>query len=342
MLRYSMLILIAAGCHEVAQSTPKVTKPDPPPGDDPSPYTTPSDSADSGSYCFTAIASASPADGDLGAYYRTTVHVELLDGDPTATLRVLASDGSEVPGSLTSDGLHLTWLWAEPLMPLTQYTVELTTQACGAESISWTTSNVGMEVFADLTGDTYALDIANGIWISPVGVSGLFVALLKHYRLLLQVVDVSDPETIDLRLAAALGGEQNLCAPTVDFFDIDYGNPYFELPSMPIELQTSTFQLSLTGFVLSGAFAPDGSRIQGAVLAGLLDTRNLGEALALGTEPDAVCQFVAALGVSCTPCIDGELYCLDLQVENVDAPLSAVPLEVITTDDVSANPDCAP
>ena len=104
----------------------------------------------------------------------------------------------------------------------------------------------------------------------------------------------------------------------------------------------SGFSLDIDEATMSGAFDTDGSRIQGGVLAGVVDSRPLGASLGFGTSPDAVCKLIYTFGVVCKACADGTGdYCVDVYIDDLDAPelpdVSVVPL---TDKDVAADPDC--
>lgn len=288
--------------------------------------------------CTVSIGSSTPADGDDAVYYRAPVRVVLSEPDPTAVVTVTRADGVAVVGTSTVEDTTVTWI-GEPLEPLSDYTVDVV-YTCGTDQLGFTTSEVGVPVSADLTSRVYALDLAAGLWTEPPGVGPVFAAVFAPYRLRMGVTDMSDPLTLGLIAALSEDGDQYPCAPSLDLVGGVWADPYLEVSSPRVALETATFGLVIDTFSLGAAFAPDGSRIEGAVLAGVVDTRALGAQLGLGDSPFAVCQVAATLGAYCSACADGELVCLDLRVEDVDGPQVAESVEVITADDVAANPLC--
>jgi hypothetical protein len=285
-----------------------------------------------------SLVSSTPADGDDQVYYRAPVRVVLSDPDPTAVVTVMDADGVAVAGTSTVEDATVTWI-GEPLEPLSDYTVDVV-YACGTERVGFATSEVGLPVSVDLSARVYELDLAAGLWTEPPGVGPVFAAVFEPYRLRVEVTDTSDPLDLDLIGALSEGGAQYPCAPSLDLGGV-WTDPYLEVSAPRVEIETATFGLVVDTFSLGASFAPDGSRIEGAVLAGVVDTRALGAQLGLGDSPFAVCQVAASLGAYCSACADGELVCLDLRVEDVDGPQVAESVEVVTVDDVAANPLCS-
>lgn len=332
------LALAMWGCNRPVDSTK--SSDNGPDGSNPPPTDGPVIPNDSGTECLRQVVEVSPQDRENGVYYRTPVRVLLSSTDPTATVQVFDDAGVEVPGELVIDDVRLLWSWTDqPFQPLTHYTVRVTHQ-CAVEEVSWTTSEVGAPLLTDVTNNTYALDVANGLWLQPIGANGLFSTMLRRYRLVVRVNDMTDPSSLDVLAGVSLNDAQNPCAPTVELWDMPFTDPYFALSSTTIALVTDSFSLNLENFQLNGAFAPNGQYIQGAVVAGILDTRSLGPALGLADTPQAVCQLVGTLNIACVACADGDPYCLDMLVEAVDAPLAPFDLQPVLEEDIGA--DCLP
>ena len=76
------------------------------------------------------------------------------------------------------------------------------------------------------------------------------------------------------------------------------------------------------------------------LLDATLDTRPLVDFLAPGGPPSAVCDLVAAFGIACDPCADGEPTCLPIRIEDAPGALAADALGVVTRADVDADPAC--
>ena len=71
---------------------------------------------------------------------------------------------------------------------------------------------------------------------------------------------------------------------------------------------------------LEGTFSPDGSGMGGAWISGLVDTRNLGTLMGIGTGDDAICNYLnESFEAPCEDCGDGEVYCLYIKAFFDDA-----------------------
>lgn len=334
-VRPSLLaIAIFAAC---TGDDPAATKPtagtpdeDEPPGVDP---TTEPD-------CDNPWVRSSPEDGEGGVFYRSGVEVELTTADPTAALRVEDERGAVVPGESAVDGAVVTWTGG-PLAASTDYRAVLT-HACGTDLLAFGTSSVGDPVAADLVGQTWALNFAQGTWVEPATAGPAIAVLLEPFRILLTVTGPPEGEVVPLMAGIGYAGDQQWCAPTVDLADSAWADPYFEIATPVLELATHEFSVKITDFATSGAFSADGERIEGATLVGLADTRGLGQELGLGDEPEAVCNLLEGVNVTCLPCADGVETCLDVDIRDISGVLSPVPLEPVTAEDVLANPNCSP
>ena len=304
-----------------------------------SPITTtkrPSVDTDTYKTCFTEVQEVFPADGATGVYYRDPVRVELSREDANATLRVLEDGAYEVPGVTTVEGMNLAWA-GPPLSPETVYFVEVT-HNCGRETSSFTTSEIGYHVSADLAGSTYAFDAAGAQWVLPVGVDILFGLVFQDYRLLLEVQSEAADEIQFLGGVGFVGVPtlvQDQCVPTFDLSG-DWEDPYFVLEVAEMSLAGADFDFLVTDATVTGSFASDGSRIAGGTLTGNVDTRNLAEAFGLPPGPNAVCDLLLPFGAICTPCAsDGVPYCLDMQIRSAEALL--VPqLALVEIDEAAA------
>ena len=99
--------------------------------------------------------------------------------------------------------------------------------------------------------------------------------------------------------------------------------PYFASDLTDIELDYDGVPIPIYGFSLYGTFAPDGTSIGFAGASGLGDSRHMGPLIGAGSDPSAICDTAASLGVSCEDCPDGNPYCLEIELEFEPAPLVA-------------------
>ncbi|MEZ4240295.1 MAG: hypothetical protein R3F59_29900 [Myxococcota bacterium] len=302
--------------------------------------TNPGDDDDDDSACTNSATAVFPTQGDADVYYRTKVRFALDTEDATAAIAVTDNAGTEVPGSSTVTGKEVLWTGSAPLSPSTEYTATASYE-CGNSAITFTTSTTGSPTEVDVTGSTFALDVANGQWLEPAGVGTLLASQLGDTQIFVSPTAV-DAASVTMFGAIGSGGTQDLCSPSIPFPAADFEDPYFSLQSDLLPLVISGFVINIQDLDLSGAFSPDGTRIQGASLRGSVDTRPLGEVFDLGTAEDAVCQFVAGIGVNCVACSDGSGdYCLSVLVENIEAPvINGLTLQERTEDDIAQDPTC--
>lgn len=301
------------------------------------------DTSSTTTICAPHIVEMMPEDGKEDIYYRDTFAFRFSMMPKTIDVAMYENGDTYIDGLAQFEGDWLVWEPLDPLLPETAYEMTITWD-CDQEEVSWVTSDVGYPVEVDLTGMTYALNLADATWKSPAGASSLLSTLLVSTHLLLEVVDVEPaPDfpnpAIDLRVATWYDGAQNECAPTIDL-RADWDDPYCEVTATELEVVTDTFYLEIWGFGLSGSVAPDGSRWQGLKLWGLVDTRDMADAFGLASGNNAVCQLMGAFGVACVQCPDLFNYCLDIEVIDVDAPRVNYDIIPVSTDDVSNNSEC--
>jgi hypothetical protein len=276
-----------------------------------------------------------PENGATGVYFRTNVEADFITADEGATLEV-----EGVTGTSAWRGTTLVFTPSAPLTASTTYTAKLSS-SCGESSWTFTTSEVGGTLTpADLVGNTYSLDLQSGRFIQPENVG----ALLSQYLTAEVLVSVTTASATNIKMEGAVAAEgssppaQEECAPTIPFPDADFdGNPYFQVGPETTTITVSGFSVTIQDLLVSGAFAPDGSYIAGAAIAGRIDTRPLvplldaeatGDADMDGTvdymdadqSAGAICDLAAGLGITCEDCGDGSTpYCLSLEVDSIGA-----------------------
>ena len=282
----------------------------------------PTDTHNTTSGCTNVVTDRFPATGDTDVYFKTQVRFTLQTAEADATIDVADGSGAAVPGSTTIEGNVATWIGDVDLAPSTDYVATLN-WSCDPDTIAFTTSATGDPADGpSLVGQVYALDLANGEWVQPPAIGDIIAPLLADTQILVSPTDVTDT-TIKLLGGIGSAGEQDPCAPTIDFPEADFANPFFQLTADSLPLQVDTVVVTINNVDLSGSFAPDGSRIQGTALAGKIDTRALLSAFpTLGSTDDAGCQLLTNFGISCEDCDDGSgQYCLSVYVDSIQAPL---------------------
>jgi len=276
--------------------------------------------------CANAVIDRYPADGDTDVYAWSGIDVTLSQPDATATVVVTDDAGAEVPGTVTlHDGdSRVQFLPDAGYAADTAYTATLQ-WACDDRAVGFTTGSLGTATVGDpssLVDRGYALDLKNGRFVAPDGIGAALQSLLE-VKLLLGVI-AADASSVSLRAGAEdrKGGGQDLSASTTDFDDpAVFVDPYFEVTQDVLPLVIEGDPIDVADLTISGAFAADGSSIEGFRMSGIVDTRDLKDAVGV-TEDDGVCNlFSASFNVACEECPSGEgVYCINLVVADLPLP----------------------
>jgi hypothetical protein len=300
-------------------------------GDDDATDTTNAENA-----CTNSISSTWPEDLNQEVFYASNVEFTLTALDGSETIDVVDGTGATVEGTTSVVDQTVIFTPATTLASSTEYTV--TYGWCGGPTTtSWMTSIVGDPATpADLIGNTYLLDLSSGRWTKPEGVGSMIGSLIGDAAAI--YIGVKDATETEVTMLGALGDEnmpgmQDMCTESLDLGEpADFtNNPQFVVESPLLSLSVAGVDVAIEDMLISGAFAPDGSVIAGAQLAGTLDVTVLGDLL--DGDP---CALLVAVGVACEPCSDGTGdHCLSVQVEDMDAAIEpGLTLEPLTTDDI--------
>lgn len=309
--------------------------------------------------CQTTISSTLPADAATEVYYRTPIEVNFSADDASATLTLTDAGGATVAGNSSADGKKAIFAPDAPLMPSTAYTIGIT--YCDGEKsaeTTFTTSATGAAIAdaSTLVGNTYDIDLGTARITEPPGVGGLLTGLLADLdEKLLVSVGEYDMGASTLTMFGALGSEdggtitQDTCEVSIEFpIAADFsGNPYFEIEGDDVTIGAAGVEVTLKTLKLTGSFAPDGGSLDGVTLEGSADTRDfvdlLGDQLGGATGDDAVCNLIAQLapGVECEDCGDGNVTCLAIVADSLEAnQVDGLSLVQVTQDDVCADGSC--
>jgi hypothetical protein len=289
--------------------------------------------------CANSIASQIPAAESTDVYYKSDIRVTLAAEDPDATIVVTDASGAEISGSTTVDGTTLVWT-GDDFAPSSTVTVTVNYE-CGETPYTLTTSDVGTPTTVDLIGKVYSLDLTTGVWLEPENVGAILGTFLEDTEIFVTPTAIAGGQ-ITMLGGIGAGGVQDLCSPTIPFPAANWTDPYFELTAPQLTLDVAGVVVNIDDLDLSGAFASDGSRIQGTVLKGSIDTRPLVPLLAEGGADDAVCVLAGTLGVSCLECGDGSgPFCLSVWVDNIAAgEVAGGTLVPRVQADIDADPSC--
>jgi hypothetical protein len=284
----------------------------------------------SGPPCTAALIDSEPGADEVDVYWRDDIVLD-FDSDATgAQLLLTWADGSSDLSALAtweSGGLVAT-ISGLQLQDSTAYTLSI---ACGdGFEVPFTTSTYGAPLEVDtatLVGQTYYLDLPGAKFVEPPGV-GALLGLFLEQPILVGVTSV-DAKWIDTLGAPGIedgvgGATQDLDQGTWDFPAADFTQaPYFTTDPTDIVITYSydiDYEIPIYGFVLEGTFSADGSSIGGGKAGGIGDTRNLGPALSLGDDPDALCKYMSGFGLVCEACPDGVEACMYIEAWFDPAP----------------------
>jgi len=285
--------------------------------------------------CDFAIIDSEPSDGEVDVFYRDDVIVSLAAAPDAATIEVADRDGNVVPGDTTVIDTDVVWS-GDPLTPNTRHTATLSVDGCEDRSVSFLVSSTGLPA-GNVDEHVYGIDLGSGVWTEPPGV-GFIVGKLLPVDTLWISPDLETDEITMLGAFVDIFGDQAECLPTFPFPTVPYDDPYFLVSTPALAFEAYGAIITLRDVSLTGAFAPNGARIDALDLSGTLDVREV-EPFVNGLD---LCLVVQDFGRSCFACLDGEDTCVRLTVEDLDAALvPGVVIEERTPAMIAGNPYCA-
>ncbi|MEC7984582.1 MAG: hypothetical protein VX278_05430 [Myxococcota bacterium] len=290
--------------------------------------------------CDISIKNTSPYPQDTTMYYRDAIEVEFSKRDASASISLTDADGVDIAGEQVLSESTLRFIPSTPLRFKESYTAYI--QYCGSEepvALPFETSALGEPLIEGnhaLVGSTYAVNLASGRILEPVGVGEVLRGILQN-TFLVQIQDVvNDQLYVRSALSVADSIEQNYCVSTIeDFPAADFSEaPYFSLAAQDIDIEIGGYQSTIYNLSLSGVFASDASFFTEIAGAGDFDGRELypimgdfGFDVNSGSE---FCTLLETFNVSCTPCpTDGESYCLHLVLDQLEANIEALDIDPV-------------
>jgi len=313
---------------------------------------TPIDNAESCNAIATTLSPAS--DGQTDFFYRDAVIFSVTEGAEDAQINLTDASGEPIDGITSIDDeveedepLRVVFTPDTPLRSNTNYVAEL--DYCGgAPSVNFRTSDLGTQIQdpALLKGWTYTMDISKARVTKPSSAAQALLTLLDN-DLSLQIEDVAG-DTLDITVGAAntQTGEQDTCVPSINF-NVP-GNfaeaPNFDLGPIDVPFTLAGYSVMLYDGTSSATFASNGDYFAGGRLAGAVDARDIvaaltGKDVLPAEDPDALCDILAGANMPCEPCVDGEAYCLNLEIDRISGTRTDTYLEPI--DQRNCHADCA-
>lgn len=275
--------------------------------------------------CPDRLQSSVPEDGAIGWGWRDALQVFVTSASPVYAMRLTTAGGVVVPTTLTPDDTGLVYeVTVEGGLEARQDYVLEVTDCGGVTPIAFTTSDLGAPLTispAELTGRTFRLDLAGGRFVQPGGFGEILAATFTSPVL----VGVAFADRASVDWIGALGFTylgrvyQDGDLPSWSFPVSDFTeSPWFDVTATEVQLVLGDASLPVTDFRFSGTIREHGDGLGGVTLIGLADTRYAGGAFGQPLNPDAVCSIAGDLGVDCVDCADGETYCLDIEVRDVE------------------------
>jgi len=276
--------------------------------------------------CTAKIIRTSPEAGDVDWYWRTPATVSVDGYDKVYDARVIDPAGAPVPSEMSWSDDFLTFqvVYPDGLQADTQHLLEVT-DCLGTHQFPFTTSSFGHPLDSGptmVTGRTYDLRLDDGVFIEPSGMSA-FLSPYLNDPILLQVQYATE-EYIDLTgtqgYTDLFGDVRQDWGALWNFPVTPFGDhPYFDVQSDNVFLEILGLSLAVEQFRLNGTFAADAESFGGATLSGMLDTRTAGALIGQPNNPDAFCAAATAFNLSCVPCADTQVYCMEVLVEDLEA-----------------------
>lgn len=294
------------------------------------------DTQDTGEPCTAKPSEFRPREDSTSHYYRDPVTVAFTQPVPGAEFTLTQVD-PEAEVALTvewADTMDRVTLSPDPAFPgNASFSLDVT--VCGATyTHAFGTSELGvpMEIPPeDVIGRVYAFELSEVDYVKPESVSGL-VSTLLDLPVLIQPTALHEGNMTLLGSQGWVNNEgkyvqkerfkyegENYWVPTFDFEDVDFSAPPFyqgDSPEMVLVYEGVT--ISVYDFHLEGTFSADASYYGGGRIWGDVDTRNTAPLLE-SDDPNAFCDLLAGFGGACEACPDGEVYCFELEAENVTA-----------------------
>ncbi len=294
--------------------------------------------------CTNSISETFPSDAESEAFYKTSVEFKLVTAETDATISVTDSAGADVAGTTEVDGTTVRFTPSTGFASGETYTATLD-YSCADATISFSTDPAVGTPIADpstLVGNVYTLPLTEGRFVEPPGVGDLLGGLLTVNVL----IEVAEASATEIRMMGAISMDgnpnaQDLCTETIDFpTAADFsGNPFFAIGPEDTTLNVSGVSVTVDDLSITGAFSNDGTSMEGASLAGVIDTRPL-EPL-VGAD---ACELLAGFGIPCIPCPSGDGdFCLALEVQDMTAvQVNGLDLVPRSQAEIDADASCVP
>jgi hypothetical protein len=308
-------------------------------------------------YLGPAVIDLSPGPGQTDFYFEDNLHVVFEFAPDAAQLNLL--DATETPvsaaASISADGTTYRLDPASSLTPDSDYTLEI--QVTEPDSpplrISFRTSLHGLPVdttTGGLWGAVYRLDTAGAIVTEPAKAGTVLLNQLEDWNILLGIGESSsfDSESQPgVHIQAALGRpkgdgyEQDPCGRTVsltwgadgiigteDDVPATFEDPRIDLSPGDVDVLVGLVPTHIGGLNFSALFHPELTDMQGAVVAGTIDTRALDMLFfEKGGQEGITCSLLESLDIPCEECgaENPGAFCLPIRAENVQANRVAMP-----------------
>ena len=280
--------------------------------------------------CTAYVVDSSPAVGETSVYWKDTLSVKFSeDAEKQAKISLLDGTSAEVTSVVTweNNGIDAIVNHAD-LGGSSDYTLRV--DLCGdLVDIGFQTSKFGTAMTvdaADLVGNTYFFDLSKAEYVQPPTLG----AIVGNYLAPL-LFGVSEANSSSIHFIGTQGEVDDLSGEIqqtsgIAIWDFGTGDftdaPYFEATTSSIAIEYDSSTVVIYDFYLEGTFAPDASSIGGGIATGMADTSELGPLIGLGSDPNAVCDTIGAMGIDCEECPQvGTITCVPLEAHFLTSDL---------------------
>jgi hypothetical protein len=283
--------------------------------------------------CLPNVTSTDPVHGATDVHKSTPIELTFSARPEQKVDHRLACDGKRLASTRAWDDDVVT-VSSEDVHSRSECTLEVD-HRCGPTTVDYTTAALPA-VSTECMDGLYHIDLSGGRFVEPAGLGPLIQQQLSS-DVLIQVSSADSTDGSLLIGYTTSTGQltQDLCIATSPLQLSDTtDNPYFSVEALPLPIEDLFYEGStFMEFELSGAFDEECADIVEMNVSGIFDFRE---------EPDT-CDILATLGLDCVACPTGQIACVDLNVDQLEATrLDAAPLTEVTQADVANNPDCDP
>ncbi len=163
-----------------------------------------------------------------------------------------------------------------------------------------------------INGNTYELDLTTATWIEPAGAP--VGSMIENTALFSVTAERADSVTTLWALGES--GDQDYCQPHLGEATLSVSGRRLEGGPADVPVTSAGVTLTLYDARLGINVSADGRSLSGGTLSARVDAREFSSLV--GDTPEAICDLVRSLGISCVRCDDGAELCLEVAIEDLE------------------------